>query len=81
MMQKRAAKVGLESPSNMIISELEAAIVTTRFSARRGSSSVQEDNEAGEFDQPPTNSAQVVRRPRERVRPAALEDGDGIVYE
>jgi len=45
-MQKRAAKVGLDCPSRMVISELESAIVTTQLSAKSNRS-----KEFGEVNQ------------------------------
>lgn len=47
-MQKRAARVGLDRPSQIVIRELESAILATQSPARSG-----QDNELDEVNQSP----------------------------
>jgi hypothetical protein len=58
-MQKRAAKVGLDLPSHMVISELESAIVTTQLSTKRNRS-----KERGEVNQAPNLARTTLPRRR-----------------
>jgi hypothetical protein len=61
-MQKRAAKVGLDYPSHMVISELESAIVTTQLSSKNNQS-----KELGEVNQAP-DLAQATEPRRKRAK-------------
>ena len=74
LMHKRAAKVGLDCPSHMVISELESAIVTNQLSAKSNQS-----KELGEVIQAP-NVAQATqpRRRRAKADPRQLTKSSSV---
>ena len=79
-MQKRATKVGLDRPSQIVISELESAIVVTQPPARSG-----QDNELGEVAKNPNRNGHartnarafkepsIARRSRRQLLPGGCE--------